>query len=172
MTGALASYLRKLLALQTIGVLIALTALLQVLDLLDATTDILNRHLGLAGIVHYTLLRTPVELALSLPLAMLVGALFTYYTLARNHELIAIQGVGHAYGLDDQSATTGCGGVLAAAVAGVRPGNAGRRGRHERLVEFDHAARRWTTTTLRRRCGAIPMTAWSRSNMSAPMVVI
>ncbi|MDB5985898.1 MAG: Lipopolysaccharide export system permease protein [Nevskia sp.] len=94
MNGALARYLRRLLALQTIGVLVALTALLQVLDLLDATTDILQRHLGIAGILHYTVLRTPVELALSLPLAMLIGALFTYYTLARSHELIAIQASG------------------------------------------------------------------------------
>jgi lipopolysaccharide export system permease protein len=94
MNGALAHYLRRLFALQTIGVLIALTALLQVLDLLDATSDILNRHLGVTGIVHYTALRTPVELALSLPLAMLLGALFTYYTLARNHELIAIRAAG------------------------------------------------------------------------------
>ncbi len=94
MNGALANYLRKLLAAQTLGVLLALTALLQVLDLLDATSDILKRHLGVAGILHYTMLRTPVELSLSLPLAMLIGALFTYYTLARNHELIAIQAAG------------------------------------------------------------------------------
>ncbi|MDB5968139.1 MAG: Lipopolysaccharide export system permease protein [Hydrocarboniphaga sp.] len=92
--GPLASYLRKLLLIQTLGVLIALTALLQLLEMLDVTTDILKRHLGLAGVLHYVGLRTASELVLALPLAMLIGSLFTFYTLARNHELIAIRAAG------------------------------------------------------------------------------
>lgn len=98
MTGALANYLRRLLALQIVGVAIALTALLQVLDLLDATTDILRRHLGAAGVMHYTLLRAPVELSLALPLAALIGALFAFYQLARNREIVAIQAAGRHLG--------------------------------------------------------------------------
>ena len=46
MKGPLASYLRRMLLTQTLGLLLALAALMQILDLLDATTDILKRHLG------------------------------------------------------------------------------------------------------------------------------
>lgn len=92
--GPLAGYLRKLLLTQTLGVLLALTALLQLLEMLDVTTDILKRHLGFAGVLHYAGLRTASELVLAMPLAMLIGSLFTFYTLARNHELIAIRAAG------------------------------------------------------------------------------
>jgi lipopolysaccharide export system permease protein len=92
--GPLGKYLRKLLLTQTLGVLVALTALLQLLEMLDVTTDILKRHLGFAGVLRYAGLRTASELVLALPLAMLIGSLFTFYTLARNHELIAIRAAG------------------------------------------------------------------------------
>jgi lipopolysaccharide export system permease protein len=92
--GPLARYLRNTLATQTLGVLVALTALLQVLELLDVTTDILKRKLGVGGILHYAMLRLPAELSLAMPLAMLIGSLFTFYTLARNHELVAIRAAG------------------------------------------------------------------------------
>jgi lipopolysaccharide export system permease protein len=94
MKGPLASYLRRMLLTQTVGLLVALAALMQVLDLLDATTDILKRHLGLRGVLHYAALRTPAELMLALPLAALLGALFTFYTLAKRRELVAIRATG------------------------------------------------------------------------------
>lgn len=94
MKGPLASYLRRMLLTQTVGMLAALAALMQVLDLLDATTDILKRHLGLRGVLHYAALRTPAELMLALPLAALLGALFTFYTLAKRRELVAIRATG------------------------------------------------------------------------------
>ncbi len=94
MRGTLAAYLRRTLLMQTLGMLLALTALMQVLDLLDATTDILKRHLGLRGVIHYAALRTPAELSLALPLAALLGGLFTFYTLARRRELTAIRATG------------------------------------------------------------------------------
>nr|WP_277346314.1 LptF/LptG family permease [Solimonas marina] len=83
-----------MLLAQTTGLLLALAALMQVLDLLDATTDILKRHLGLSGVLHYAALRTPAELALALPLASLLGALFTFFTLAKRRELTAIRATG------------------------------------------------------------------------------
>jgi lipopolysaccharide export system permease protein len=94
MKGPLGSYLRRMLLSQTLGMLIALAALMQVLDLLDATTDILKRHLGLRGVLHYAALRTPAELSLALPLASLLGALFMFYTLAKRRELTAIRATG------------------------------------------------------------------------------
>lgn len=92
--GPLAAYLRRMLLSQVLGIAVALTALLQLLELLDVTTDILKRKLGMAGVLHYALLRLPSEFALALPLATLVGSLFTFYTLARNHELVAIRASG------------------------------------------------------------------------------
>lgn len=94
MSSPLPKYLRRTLAAQTVGVLVALTALLQMLEMLDVTTDILKRHLGIAGVLHYAMLRIPSEFVLALPLAVLIGSLFTFYTLARNHELIAIRAAG------------------------------------------------------------------------------
>jgi lipopolysaccharide export system permease protein len=64
--GPLAAYLRMLLLTQTLGVLIALTALLQLLEMLDVTTDILKRDLGFKGVLHYAGLRVPSELLLAL----------------------------------------------------------------------------------------------------------
>src|SRR3546814_6278654 len=80
-----------MLLTQTLGLLLALAALMQILDLLDATTDILKRDLGLRGVLHYAVLRTPAELMLALPLASLLGALFTFFTLAKRRELVAIR---------------------------------------------------------------------------------
>lgn len=94
MRGPLSSYLRRMLLAQTLGLLLALAALMQILDLLDATTDILRRHLGLRGVLHYAVLRMPAELMLALPLATLLGALFTFFTLAKRRELVAIRAVG------------------------------------------------------------------------------
>lgn len=94
MKGPLASYLRRMLLTQTLGLLLALAALMQILDLLDATTDILKRHLGLRGVLHYAALRMPAELMLALPLAALLGALFTFFTLAKRRELVAIRAIG------------------------------------------------------------------------------
>ena len=53
MTRVLGPYLRKRVAVSIIGLLAALTGLMQLLELLDVTTDVLNRNLGVTGIVHY-----------------------------------------------------------------------------------------------------------------------
>src|SRR3546814_19898532 len=89
--GPLASYLRRMLLTQTLGLLLALAALMQILALLDATTDILKRDLGLRGVLHYAVLRTPAALLLALPLASLLGALFTFFQIANRLGLVAIR---------------------------------------------------------------------------------
>ena len=94
MTVVLANYLRRRVGAQTLALLIILTALMQVVELLDVTTDILERALGAAGILYYILLRTPSEVVLALPLSMLLGAMSTFYSMARSNEITAIRSAG------------------------------------------------------------------------------
>lgn len=94
MTGVLARYLRRRVGVQTLMLLLVLTALMQVLELMDVTTDILDRGLGAAGLFHYALLRTPSELVVALPLASLLGAMSALYAMARTQEITAIRCAG------------------------------------------------------------------------------
>lgn len=94
LTGPLPSYLRQLLGLRVLAVLIALGGLLQILDLLDSTTEILARDQGLGGVAYYALLRTPNILLQALPLAALIGAVFAFSTLASQHEVVALRAAG------------------------------------------------------------------------------
>lgn len=94
MTGVLARYVRRRVGLQMLGLLVFLTGLMQVLELLDVTTDILDRNLGAKGIVHYALLRTPSEIVLSLPLAVLLGAMSAFYAMAKKQEVTAMRSAG------------------------------------------------------------------------------
>lgn len=94
MTGVLAGYLRRRVGLQTLALLFVLTALMQVLELMDVTTDILDRKLGAAGLFQYALLRTPSEIVLALPLAALLGAMSSLYAMARTQEITAVRCAG------------------------------------------------------------------------------
>lgn len=94
MTGRLARYLLTRLGGTTLGVWIIMTALLQLLDLLDATTDIMQRGLGWRGVLRYAWLTLPAELVLALPLAVLVGALLGFHALAKSREIMAIRAAG------------------------------------------------------------------------------
>lgn len=94
MSGVLASYLRRRVGMQMLALLVVLTALMQVLELLDVTTDILDRDLGVPGLFKYALLRTPSELMVALPLAVLLGGMSSLYALARNQEIIAMRCAG------------------------------------------------------------------------------
>ena len=92
--GPLARYVRSLLALRVLAVLVALGGLLQVLDLLDITTEILNRGQGLVGVGHYVLLRAPTVLLQALPLAALIGTVFAFSTMSNQNEVVALRAAG------------------------------------------------------------------------------
>jgi lipopolysaccharide export system permease protein len=92
--GPLPRYLRQLLALRVLAVLVALGGLLQILDLLEATTEIMARGQGLGGVAHYIVLRAPTLLLQALPLAALIGAVFAFGTLAKQHEVVAMRAAG------------------------------------------------------------------------------
>lgn len=94
MTGVLANYVRRRIAMQTLGLLLFLTGLMQVLELMDITDDVLERNLGLRGLFHYAMLRLPSEIVLSLPLSILLGTMSAFYAMARSHEVVAIRSSG------------------------------------------------------------------------------
>ncbi|MGH8516434.1 MAG: LptF/LptG family permease [Panacagrimonas sp.] len=94
MSRVLGRYLRRRVALQTLGLLLVLTALMQLLEMLDVTGDVLDRQLGAAGLLRYAFLRTPAELVVALPLAALLGAMSAFYAMARHHEIVAMRCAG------------------------------------------------------------------------------
>ncbi|HTI68168.1 MAG TPA: LptF/LptG family permease [Caulobacteraceae bacterium] len=87
-------YLSVMLLKRTLATLAVLVALLQLVDLFDATSQVLERGLGLGGIVHYELLRTPGMIEQILPVSVLIGALTCFTGLARNSEMSALRASG------------------------------------------------------------------------------
>src|SRR5687768_7905462 len=98
MKVVLGNYLRRRVAGQIFGLLLALTALMQLLELLEVTTDVLDRGLGAGGIIRYAVLRMPAQLEIALPLAGLLGSMAAFYALARTREITAMRSAGVGLG--------------------------------------------------------------------------
>lgn len=98
MNGTLPTYVRRRIGLQILAMLAVLTALMQLLEMLDVTTDVFERGLGFAGLLHYAVLRAPGELVLSLPLAVLLGTMTALHSMARSLEITAIRTAGVSIG--------------------------------------------------------------------------
>jgi lipopolysaccharide export system permease protein len=94
MKRVLGPYLRRRVAGQIFGLLLALTGLMQLLELLDVTTEVLDRDLGLPGLLHYAVLRIPSQLLLALPLAGLLGSMSAFHAMARSREITALRSAG------------------------------------------------------------------------------
>jgi lipopolysaccharide export system permease protein len=90
-SGRLATYLRRRVGVQILALLAVLTAMMQVLELLDVTTDIFERGQGVGGLLYYAALRTPAELALALPLAVLLGTMTALNAMSRGLEITAMR---------------------------------------------------------------------------------
>nr|WP_294915318.1 LptF/LptG family permease [uncultured Neokomagataea sp.] len=71
-----------------------LVSLLELLALLEKTTPILNRHLGIKGIVTFAVLHLPALSTEILPLAFLIGALFFLTQTALSSEMAALRAAG------------------------------------------------------------------------------
>ncbi len=87
-------YVLKLLLVRTVFAAVALIGLIQVIELLDVTTELLQRGQGVAGIARYSLLRLPGMFQQIAPLSVLIGAIFTFTQLARNSEMVVIRATG------------------------------------------------------------------------------
>jgi len=94
MSLVLGNYLRRRVTGQIFGLLLALTGLIQVLELLEVTNEVLDRHLGLAGVLRYAVLRIPSEMLLVLPLAGLLGSMAAFYAMAKSREITALRSAG------------------------------------------------------------------------------
>ncbi len=97
MSGQLPAYLRRRVGLQILALLAVLTAMMQLLELLDVTSDIFDRGQGLGGLMYYALLRTPAELGLALPLAVLLGTMIVMNSMARRLEIMAMRASGVSF---------------------------------------------------------------------------
>jgi lipopolysaccharide export system permease protein len=94
MGGVLFRYLSVMLLQRTLATLLVLVGLLQLVDLFEATSQVLERGLGLAGILHYEALRLPGMVQQILPVSVLIGALTCFTGLARNSEMSALRASG------------------------------------------------------------------------------
>lgn len=90
----LPSYLMKLMGTRILGALAVLVGILQILDLLEVTTEILDRKLGAAGVAYYALLRLPRLIEQAAPLAALAGSLFAFAKLAGESAVTAMRSTG------------------------------------------------------------------------------
>ena len=87
-------YVLKLIFQRTLAAALILMGILQVLDLLDITTEVLNRGLGVMGILHYAFLRLPALFRQIAPLSVLVGVIFAFLQLARDNAVVAMRAAG------------------------------------------------------------------------------
>lgn len=90
----LSRYLLLLLAGRILTAMLVLVGILQILDLLDVTTDILDRNLGASGVAYYALLRLPRLIEQAAPLAVLAGSLFAFAKLAGDSAVTAMRSTG------------------------------------------------------------------------------
>jgi len=94
MTLGLARYLNTLFFTRTLSALCAVLAIMQVLDLMEATDDLLARGFGLAQFLEYMGLRLPSMAQQVAPLCVLIGALLTFAQMSRGNEVVAIRSTG------------------------------------------------------------------------------
>jgi len=87
-------YVLKVTATRILGAAAVLMGILQVLDLLEVTTDILDRGLGFAGVLYYAALRAPRLVEQIAPISVLAGGLFAFSQLARESAIIAMRAAG------------------------------------------------------------------------------
>ena len=78
----------------TIGAILGLAALVELLDMLDNATDVFDRGLGLSGLGTYLMLRLPSTFDQVITLGILIGGLVTFSQAARHNEIAAIRSAG------------------------------------------------------------------------------
>ncbi len=87
---SLSAYLTRMMTVRTLAAAAALIGLLQLIDLLERTSQILQRG-GILDIGRYMLLRMPFLFQEVAPFAVLAGAILTFSQLARNSELVVMR---------------------------------------------------------------------------------
>ncbi len=88
-------YMARVFLVRSLAVLAALVVVLQALDLLGESGNILAYHgNGDAQLWHYVALRAPQIIARFLPFSVLLGTLITLATLNQNSEIISMKAAG------------------------------------------------------------------------------
>lgn len=87
-------YVLRTISTRIIVAAIVLMSILQMLDLLDVTPDILERGLGLGGVAYYAVMRVPRLFEQVAPIAVLAGGLFAFSQLARESAVVAMRASG------------------------------------------------------------------------------
>ncbi|HEV2365542.1 MAG TPA: LptF/LptG family permease [Caulobacteraceae bacterium] len=87
---SLSAYLTRMMLVRTAAAAAALLGLLQLIDLLERTSDILARG-GVLQIFRFMALRLPFMFQQAAPFAVLAGAIFAFSQLARNSELVVMR---------------------------------------------------------------------------------
>jgi lipopolysaccharide export system permease protein len=87
---SLSAYLTRIMMVRTTAAALALIGLLQLIDLLERTSGILQRG-GVVDIGRYMILRMPFLFQEVAPFAVLAGAIFTFSQLSRNSELVVMR---------------------------------------------------------------------------------
>ncbi|MBO1325826.1 LptF/LptG family permease [Acetobacter sp. TBRC 12305] len=87
-------YLSGTLFMRVMFCCVVLVGLLEILALLEQTTPILQRHLGVRGILSYAGMRLPFLLTGSLPLSVLIGALVMLTQLTLSSEIAILRACG------------------------------------------------------------------------------
>jgi lipopolysaccharide export system permease protein len=87
-------FVLKAVGLRVLAAAAILLAVLQILDLLEVTTEILDRGLGVGGVFYYAALRFPRLVEQVAPLSVLAGGLFAFAQLARENAIVAMRAAG------------------------------------------------------------------------------
>jgi len=90
----LALYLSRQIGLRVLLALLGLSALMQIVDLLDSTGTLFAAGEGAWGMAVYALWRLPAVVEQVLPMAVLAGTLVSLFTLVRHNEIIAMRAAG------------------------------------------------------------------------------
>jgi lipopolysaccharide export system permease protein len=90
----LSTYLLRLMGSRILAALAIMVGILQILDLLEVTTEILDRKLGAGGVGYYALLRLPRLIEQAAPLSVLAGSLFAFGKLAGDSAVTAMRSTG------------------------------------------------------------------------------
>ncbi|HEV2748008.1 MAG TPA: LptF/LptG family permease [Allosphingosinicella sp.] len=92
--GTIASYLALNLARHIVFAAVAIVAILQMVDIFDRGDDFVQRGMGVADMAYYALLRLPPVAQQAIPIAALAGGMFSFVTLSRSREMVAVRAAG------------------------------------------------------------------------------
>lgn len=94
-SASLTKYLARLFVVRILGVLVMLVLILQMLDLLSESGQILSvAGNGQAELLHYVSLRVPQLIARFLPYSVLLATILTLVTLNQNSEVVSMKAAG------------------------------------------------------------------------------